>query len=189
MNPKALGATVLCGLALMAITASSANATTLEVGGVAKNASVSLEWSLRAPVTFEDTFGTAANTCTVSLVRASTSSPFTGTTVSAVVNAMSFGNCAEGNPTPDALGTITIERIGTTTNGTVRLSGTKLTVPSFFGTLTCTASNTDIGILTGVASGNSQLDGSGVLSCTVIGTMKFQWPMVATSPAGLGVTS
>ena len=38
-------------------------------------------------------------------------------------------------------------------------------MPSPFGTLTCTTSNTDIGTLTGVKEGNATMDINAVLNC------------------------
>jgi hypothetical protein len=187
MKAKSLASAILAAAFALAITTSCASATTLEVGGVAKNASVSVEGSLRSPVVFEDTFGNGANGCTVSSLKFATST-LTGATVGGPVTTMGFSGCTNGPPTVDALGSLTIERIGSTTNGTVRSTGLKLTVPSPFGTLTCTTSGTDIGTVTGVASGKAPMDLSGVLPCTIIGTMKFQWPFVTTSPSGLGVT-
>ncbi len=186
---KILGVAAVAAMALMAF-ASTASATTLEVGGVAKNASVSLEATIASggSALLTDTFGATANTCTTSVVKGSTSSPFTGTTVGGPISTLSFSNCSEGNPTVDAAGSLTVERIGTTTNGTVKSTGAKVTVPSFFGTLTCTTSSTDIGTLTGVASGSAKFDINAVLSCTVIGTAKWSGTYTVTSPAGLGVT-
>ncbi len=175
MKPKVLGLVVLSAMALMALTASSATATTIAVNGVTKNSEVTLEAIIASggSALLTDTFGATANTCTSSSVKAHTVSPFTGTTVGGPITTLSFSSCSEGNPTVDATGSLTVERIGTTINGTVRSSGAKVTVPSFFGTLTCTTSNTDIGTVTGAMSGSAHLDLNAVLSCTVIGTAKW----------------
>jgi hypothetical protein len=102
---------------------------------------------------------------------------------------LNWSNCSEGNPTVDAAGTLSVERIGTTINGTVRSSGAKVTVPSFFGTLTCTTENTDLGTLTGTTntSANATMDINAVLSCTGIGTAKWTGTYTVTSPKGLNV--
>jgi hypothetical protein len=165
--------------------------TTLEVGGVAQNKEVKTIASIASGSSWllTDTAGFAANTCTASTLEGHTESPFTGTTVSGPVTSLSFSSCTEGNPTVESLGTLSVERIGTTTNGTVRSNGAKIKVPSFFGNLTCTTSNTDIGTLTGVASGKAKLDLSAVLSCTVLSTAKLSGTYTVTTPEGLGVTS
>ncbi len=186
---KILGVVAVAAMAAMAF-ASTASATTLEVGGVARNAAVSIEATLAsgASTILTDTFGVPANTCTTSTLKGSTSSPFSGTTVGGPISTWDTSNCLEGNWTTDATGTLSVERIGTTTNGTVRSSGAKFTVPSPFGTLTCTTSNTDIGTLTGVASGAAKLDLNAVLSCTVIGTAKWSGTYTLTGAnAALGV--
>jgi hypothetical protein len=186
---KMLGVVAAAALALMAF-ASTASAATLEVGGVAKNASVSLEATIAAggSALLTDTFGATANTCTTSVVKGSTSSPFSATTLSGPLSTLTFSSCSEGNPTTDAAGTLSVERIGVTTNGTVRSNGAKVTVPSFFGTLTCTTSNTDVGTLTGVSSGNAKFDINAVLSCTGIGTAKWSGTYTLTGAnAALGV--
>jgi hypothetical protein len=190
MKLKLLGAVVLATMGLTVIGSSSAMATTLEVGGVTKNASVSMEWSLKFVVIWRDTFGVTANSCTASTVKGSTVSPFTGATVGGPLSTLTFSSCSEGNPTTDAAGTLSVERIGSTTNGTVRSNGAKVTVPSFFGTLTCTTSNTDIGTITGVSSGNATVDIKGVTSCTVVGTTVIEAVYAITGAnAALGVTA
>jgi hypothetical protein len=62
-------------------------------------------------------------------------------------------------------GTLSIEAISGTTNGTLRSNGATVTVPSPFGTLTCTTSNTDIGTLTGTSSFIAVIDVNAVLNC------------------------
>ncbi len=188
MSRIVFGLTVLSAMALAFAT--TASATTLEVGGTAKNSEVTVEATLASGSSglLTDTFGVAAITCTSSTVKGHTSSPFTGTTVGGPLTALSVGACSEGLTTVDTAGSFTIERIGTTTNGTVRSTGAKITAPSFFGVLTCTTSNTDIGTLTGVASGKGKLDINAVISCTVIGTTKLSATYTVTSPEGLGVT-
>lgn len=172
--------------------ASKASATTLEIGGVAQNKSVSLEttFSVGGSFLITDTSTVIANTCTSSALKGSTSSPFSGSVIAGPFTSMSWTNCTEGNPTVDAAGSFIIERIGATTNGTVRWTGTKVTVPSPFGPLTCTTSNTDIGTFTGVASTSAHgiIDVSAVIACTVIGTARWTGQYLFTVPTGLGVT-
>jgi hypothetical protein len=183
---------VLTALALATLGGvSTASATTLEVGGLAKNGEVAFETSLKSGTSLLETAtgGGLLNTCAASTLKGHTSSPFTGTTVGGPVTVLSYGTCTEGTPTVDATGSLTVELIGKTTNGTVRLNGTKTTIPSVFGVITCTTSNTDIGTLTGAASGIATLDINAVLSCTVYGSVQMSGTYTVTSPTGLGVTT
>lgn len=180
----------LTTLLSLLVFAADASATTLEVNGVAKNSSVTIEAALPGGVSMllTDTGNVAANTWAVAPLVMKTST-FTGTTVGGSITGMSFTTGTEGNVTVDTAGSFSIERIGTTTNGTLRWSGSKLTIPSFFGPLTCTTSNTDIGTLSGVAAGNAKVIVNAVLPCTVIGTAKLSGTYTVTNPLGLGVTS
>jgi hypothetical protein len=175
MKSKVIGPILLFAIALMALTANSATATTIAVGGVTQTKAVTLEATIASggSALLTDTSNFTANTCTTSFVKVSDSTAFTGTTVSGPISTLSFSNCSEGNPTVDAAGTLSVERIGTTANGTVRSNGAKITVPSFFGTLTCTTSSTDIGTVTGALSGSAHLDVNAVLSCTVTGSARW----------------
>jgi hypothetical protein len=185
---------VLAALALAALAgASSASATTLELAGAAQNKSVSIEATLIPGGSSQqtETFGALVGTCTASTIKWATVTPFSGTTVSGPISSWSWSSCTEGTTVVDAAGTLSIERIGTTTNGTVRSNGTKFTTQSFFGTLACSTSNTDIGTLTGVGKGteHAKLDINAVLSCTVVGSVKWSGVYTITSPTGLGVTA
>jgi hypothetical protein len=189
MNPKTLGLILVSAIASMALFASNAMATTIEKGGAAQTSSVTIEATLNSSSwLLTDTAGFLANTCSASTLKWSTSSPFTGTTVSGPVSTLSSSSCTNGTPTLDAAGTLSIEHVPGTTKGTVRSTGTKTTVPSPFGTLTCTTSNTDIGMLTGVPSSTGVLDIFAVLSCTVIGTAKWSGTYVITT-SGIGVVA
>jgi hypothetical protein len=191
---KQLKKITLAAMAVLAITAlagaSSASATTLEIGGVAQNKSVAVEMTLASGASFleTDTFGNFLNTCTSSTIKWATGSPFSGTTVGGPVSTLSWTNCAEGNTVVHAAGSLSVERIAATTNGTVRSTGAKITTASVFGTITCTTSNTDIGTLTGLASGHAKLDFNAVVPCTLIGSAKWSGTYTVTSPTGLGVT-
>jgi hypothetical protein len=192
---KILGVAAVAALALMAF-ASTASATTLETTGKAINAAETLEATIAkgGSALLTDTFGASANTCTSSTVKGTTVSPFTGTTVGGPISTLSWTNCTQGDPVVEKNakgepenGTLSVERIGSTTNGTVRSTGARVTVPSPFGTLLCTTSNTDVGTLTGVATGNASFDINAVLSCTVIGTAKWSGTYTITGGEGLGV--
>jgi hypothetical protein len=164
---KILGVAAVAAMALMAF-ASTASATTLETNGVIQSGAVTISSSLSGSATLKDTSGTFANTCTASSVSGTTT-VFTGTRVSGPISALSFSSCTHEKVVVDEKGSLSVERIGSTTNGTVRSTGAKVTVPvTIFGgivTATCTTNETDIGTLTGKASGTSSIDISAVLNC------------------------
>jgi hypothetical protein len=189
---KILGVVAVAALALMAF-ASTASATTLEVGGVTKNEAITIKASVSGSALLTDTSGFFANTCTKSSVEGTTASPFTGTTVGGPINTLTFESCTEDakeKVVVDAAGSLSVAAITGTTNGTVSSSSAKVTTPSPFGKLTCvTASGgTDIGKLTGVSSGSATMDISAVLNCGAI-TAKWTGTYTVTSPSGLGVES
>jgi len=174
---------------------SSASATTLEVKGVPKNESLSFKFTLKAGTSMllTDTAGFFANTCTSSTKEGKTEGPFTGASVGGALSTLSFGTeatrCTEGAITVDAGGRLSASSIAGTTNGTVKSSNAKVTVPSALGLLTCTTpiEGTDIGTLTGVASGAATIDINGVMNCGI--TAKWIATYTVTSPEGLGVVS
>jgi hypothetical protein len=186
-----LGLIAAAALSLMAF-AGTASATTLEKGGVTQSGSVAIEATLKSGTSalLSDTSGFFGNTCTNSTVAGSTSVK-TGTAVEGPISTLSWGSiatpCKEGNPTVDTKGGLAVKRIGTTTNGTVESWLTEVTVPSAFGLLTCTTSifGTDLGTLTGVASGNATMDVNAVLACGI--DMKWTATYTVTGPVGLGV--
>jgi hypothetical protein len=193
---KILGLVACAALALMAF-ASTASATTLEEKGVAKNSAVTIKASLKSgsSALLNDTSGFFANTCTGSTVEGTTekdsSGDFTGPTVGGAISGLTFKPCTREEVVVDTKGSLSVASISGTTNGTVRSIGAKVTVPSPFGLLTCvTASGegTDIGTLTGVASGQATMDISAALNCGSI-TAKWTGTYVVTSPEGLGVVS
>jgi hypothetical protein len=134
-----------------------------------------------------ETFGISANTCTNYHETKHTVAPYTTPRVGMAFTQLTISGCTQGNPAVDSGGSTTVERISGTSNGTVRSTGTKVTWPSPFGTLTCTTNNTDIGTLTGSASGNANIDLNGVISCTVVGTAKLSGTLVLTSPHAVTV--
>jgi hypothetical protein len=192
MRLKIFGPAALAAMALMAFTASSATATTLEVKGTKQTSTVTWIWSFAGVgLLFEDTSGLVLNTCTASTAEGKDSTATTGTTVSGPVSSLTFSSCTEGSITVDAAGSISIENISGTTNGTVRSIGMKFTTPSPLGTLTCVTAaspGTDIGTLTGVASGKAKVDINAALNCGII-TARWVDVYVLTGPEGLGVTS
>jgi uncharacterized protein (DUF2141 family) len=170
---KILGLVAMAALALMAF-ASTASATTLYTNGVKQTGAVTIHATLEGSAVLKDTSNTFANTCTESTVEGTTTS-FTGTTVGGPINTLTFSKCTHEKVVVDEAGSLTVERIGTTDNGTVRSTGAKVTVPvTILGsvvTATCTTSNTDIGTLTGsttttyTAPGQSDMDINAVLNC------------------------
>ncbi|HWC48778.1 MAG TPA: hypothetical protein VG448_07850 [Solirubrobacterales bacterium] len=190
---KILGVVAVAALALMAF-ASTASATTLETKGVAVNSAETIEATLAsgASALLTDTNNVSANTCTSSTVKGTTakdsSGDFTGPVVEGPISTLTWSNCTQGNPTAELNGTLSVENISGTTNGTVRSNGAKVKVPSFFGTLTCTTSNTDIGKLNGVKEGNATFTINAVLTCTVIGSAKWSGTYTITT-ANLGVSA
>lgn len=182
---------VLAALAIAALAGvSSASATTLETKGVAENAAITLKTSIVSggSLVQSDTSGVSANTCASSALEGTTSA-VTGSEVNGSISALSWSNCTHGNPTADAMGSFIIMNISGTTNGTVRWNGSKWTIPSVFGTITCTTSNTDIGTLEGVKEGTAHLAINAVFSCSVIGSLQWSGTYTFTGPADLGVTA
>jgi hypothetical protein len=204
---KILGVVAVAAMALMAF-ASTASATTLEIGGVKQTGPVTIHATLEPGTTalLSATGGGLANTCTESTVHGETTSPFTGTTVkgpitdkvvegTTVVNGLSFSKCTKETIVVDLGGELSIENIAGTTNGTVRSIGAKVTVPSFFGALTCVTAaspGTDIGTLTGKAktTEHATMDINAVLNCGFfLPSAKWEGFYTVTTPTGLGVAS
>jgi hypothetical protein len=189
---KILGGVAVTVLALTA-SASTAWATTLEIKGVKQTGVITIQASLKAGTSLlhTDTSGFFLNTCTVSTIQGRDSTKTTGTRVEGPIEVLSFGTaatpCTEGNPLVHARGNFSVEWIKSTTNGTVRWHSGDVTTPSPFGTLTCTTppEGTDIGILTGVASGKATLNVNAVLNCGI--TTRLIGTYTVTSPEGLGV--
>jgi len=188
---KMLGLAAVAAMALMAIGAGSASATTLEVKGVAQNSAVEITASLKTGTSalLQTTSGAFANTCTASHVSGKTTS-FSGATVGGPIASLTFTSCTSSPVVVDAAGSLTVERIGATTNGTVRSSGAKVTVPSpLGGTLTCvTGEGTDIGTLTGVKEGNATMDINAVLNCGFLAPSSTWTGTYTVTTANLGVT-
>jgi hypothetical protein len=189
---KVLGLAAVAAMALTVIGTGTASATTLEVGGAIKNESVLIAASLEPGTSslLQTTSGQFANTCTNSYIFAETTT-VAGANVSGPVSVMSFTNCTTSPVVVDAKGSLSVERIGSTTNGTVRSSSANVTVPSpLGGTLTCvTGEGTDIGTLTGVKGGNATIDINAVLNCGFLSPSTiWEASYTVTSPAGLGVT-
>ena len=189
---KMLGLAAVAAMALTAFTAGSASATTLEENGSTVNSSVTIEASLKSGTSaiLSRTDGSLANTCTTSVVKGATESPFTGTTVTGPISTLTFTNCTR--PVEAHLnGKLHVQHIASTTNGTVSSSGAEVTVGSPFGTLNCkTGGGVDLGTLTGVASGNAEMHINAVLNCGfLVPSASWKGTYVVTTPFGLGVSA
>jgi hypothetical protein len=168
---KMFGLVAVAALALMAF-ASTASATTLETNGLKKAEAITIEASLNGSATLSDTSNTFANTCKTSTVEGKDSTAFTATgtkPISGPVSTLSFGGCTHEEVKVDKPGSLSVEWISGTTNGTVRSTGAEVTVPATIGssiiTVNCTTSGTDIGTLKGVKEGTATMEISAVLNC------------------------
>ncbi|MDQ2630557.1 MAG: hypothetical protein M3Y75_06230 [Actinomycetota bacterium] len=188
---KMLGVAAIAAMAMTAFAAGSASATTLEVGGVAQNGAVTVTESLKTSTStyISRTDGSLANTCDVSNLTAKTVSPFTGSTVTAQVESLSFVNCTRP---------VTVHKTGTLhfqhtsgTNGTVTWSGSEITVSSIFGTLNCqTGAGSNVGTLTGSASGHAVVHYSAVFNCGMfMPSGSWKGTYAVTTPTGLGLVA
>jgi hypothetical protein len=183
-SPEGLGATS---------TLPPPSPTALEVAGVSRNESIAITASANSSILLSAKGGGFANTCTASTLEGKTDEPFSGSTVGGKISVLTFKKCTEdlrGEVVVDEAGSLTVEHIDGATNGTVRSTGAKVTTPSPFGTLTCTTGNTDIGTLTGVASGNATMDVNAALICGFfLPSAEWEGSYVVTSPEALGVNS
>jgi hypothetical protein len=168
-----LAGVVGASLALLAL-ASTASATTLETNGVKKTEAITFEAALKSGTSLlvKDTTGTSGpfgNTCVNSTLLSKDSTATTGAAVSGPLS-IGFGQCTHPFPNVDKPGTLSVEWIKGTTNGTVRWDGGEVTMPvTILGsvvTVTCKTSNTDLGTLTGTGSGGtSTIDVNAVVNC------------------------
>jgi hypothetical protein len=192
---KMLGLAAVAAMALMAVTAGSASATTLEVGGVAKNESITMTASNEGSITLSDTEGTQANTCSTSDAHGETVSPFSGAKVTVKLTELSFTTCTRSPVTVTSPGGLLIEWESGTTSGNVYSESADVDVPTTFGfSVTCTtlASGTKIGTLDGKASTSEHatLTISAVLSCGfLLPSASWTGSYKVTTPTGLGVVS
>jgi len=191
MNRLKTMAMVAVMAGVMAAVPSPAGATTLEVKGVAQAGAVELTASMEVAFSMllQSTSGAFANTCTASHFSTKTTS-YTGATVGGPINTLTYTSCTTSPVVVDEAGSFSIERIGTTTNGTVRSSGTKTTVPSpLGGTLTCvTGEGVDLGTLRGVKEGSATLEIRAVINCGFLAP-SVNWSASYTiTTSGVGVT-
>jgi hypothetical protein len=188
---KMLGLAAVAALAFTAFAASSASATTLEVGGVTQNGAVTISASLEpgTSATLARTDGTLANTCTASTIHGTTS-VFTGTKVTGPASSLTLEACTR-LVTVHKAGQLYLEHETGTTNGTLFSENAEITVSTSFGTVNCkTGTGTDIGTLTGVASGSATLHFDAVLNCGfLLPSATLKGVYTVTSPQGIGVSA
>jgi hypothetical protein len=186
----ALASAALASAALaMAMLAATASATTLETNGLKQSGAIELLASRNTSLTLKDTSGTFANTCTSWTFAFKDSTAATGSRVSGPLSAMGFSQCTHEPIVVDLPGSLNIEAIKGTTNGTVRWNGGKWTYPvTIFGgvvTATCVTSETDIGTLTGASSGTSTIDINGVITCgSFLPSARWEGRVSLTTTAG-----
>jgi hypothetical protein len=191
---KMLGIAAMSAMAMMAVSAGTAAATTLEVNGSTTNHRVDISASLAAGASLPLTStsgGTLFNTCTESTVGGHTTSPYTGTAVKGPITTLTFTGC-KNNVTPHLYGTLTIEHIKGTTNGTLRSTGAEVTSYStIFGTyLNCkTGEGTHLGTLAGAGTGkHASMHVNAALNCGITSAL-WSGTYTVTSPTGLGVSA
>jgi hypothetical protein len=196
---KMLGLAAVAAMALTAVTAGSASATTLEVGGVAKNSAITIAASAASTITLSDTAGFSANRCSVSSVHGTTS-VFSGTKVTGSLSTtagvgLSFGTCEVSPVTVESPGGLYIEHEASNTSGIVFSENTAVTWNTSFGFhVTCTtpASGRGIGTLDGVGSSSAHatMTIAAVLSCGfLLPSASWSATYKISTPTGLGVTS
>ncbi|MDX6635911.1 MAG: hypothetical protein QOF06_2114 [Solirubrobacterales bacterium] len=188
-----LGLTTAAVFALIAFAGvGPAAATTLEVGGVAKNSSVAMTTTLKTATSLiiKDEFGTTTDTCTGSTIKGQTEGTFTGASVGGKLSQFTLTGCTHITVTISLGGFSHTWTSGT--NGEVRYSGVEITVQStFFGAsaLCKFGFGTAWGIIKGLASGKSIVDIVSKLNCGILGTATVTGTYLVTSPEGLGVVS
>lgn len=205
MKLKMIGLVALSALTTMVFAASASANTTLETGAVTQNGSLTLTMSL-TPNTSSITSltdGSFANTCTESHMHWITT-VFTGTVVTGPLtghtahekstglkpsDGMSFGGCTRPVTVHDP-GTLEIDHIEGTTNGTVYWENGEVTESSPIGTLTCkSGGTTHLGTLTGTASAHATFHIHAVINCGFFApSMTWQATYTVTTPTGLGVS-
>jgi len=190
---KTISLTVAAATALLAVIGSaSASATTLEVGGVAKNSSVTVKMSLASGTSFliKDSAGTTTDTCTTSETSFATESPYTGTEVSGAVQNFTFGNCSHTTVVIKK-GWAIFKALSGTRSDWFSLGAEVTIVSTTFGAsaICKTGLGTTLGEYTGVKSGKGTFDINGSVNCGILGTSSWTGTYTATSPEGLGVVS
>jgi hypothetical protein len=199
-----LGLAAVSATAFMAF-ASTASATTLEVGGTAKNESVSISSSLATGTSaiLKSTSGSTENTCTTSSVEGSTAKPFTAEvtkqnprgSIGGPISTLSWSNCTR-SVTVHSKGDLEVAWTSGT-NGTLYSKNAEVTVGApIVGYLICvtSAEGTQIGTATGVTKAQEEAEPpikhaaihiSANLDCGISGVWTGTYTV--TSPTGLGI--
>jgi hypothetical protein len=193
---KILGIAAVAALALMAF-ASSASATTLEIKGAKQTTEVKLEATLASGTSavLTNTPESFGNTCSVSTVAGKTEKTFTTAgsgPIGGPITSLGFSKCTHETVKVNTNGTLSVEWIKGTTNGTVKSTGASVTTPvALFGgttNVTCTTNATDLGTITGSKEGNATMDINAVLNCgALLPSALWKGTYTVTSPLGLGV--
>jgi hypothetical protein len=187
---KILGLAAVSAMALAGI-AATASATTYEIKKVTQNKSVTFVASLEEGTSalVQTTTGGFASTCTSSKLSAETLSPFSANSIGGPITELFFSSCTNEKVEVHKPGSLSVAWKAGTTHGTLTSSQTEIRFPSPFGTLSCsTGAGTDIGVLTGVASGQATIDIKAVINCGfLVSSALWEASYVVTSPEGLGV--
>ncbi|HEY3435491.1 MAG TPA: hypothetical protein VGK41_07535 [Solirubrobacterales bacterium] len=189
---KMLGLAALSAMALMAISAGTASATQLEVGGAPSASPITITASLDPESTalLSTTSGSLSNTCKESHVHG-TAPNGSSAKVTGPISSLTFGKCDPEGVTVHKNGNLYVEWNGGT-NGDVFSEEAEVTVPTTSGiTANCKTQNgTTIGELTGVKSGHATMHIKAVLNCGfLLPSATWSGTYIVTSPTGLGVTS
>lgn len=189
MKIKVLGLVAVAVMAISLFSAAGASATTLEENGTAKNSSIFFNTELISTAVIQLTGGSSANSCLFGYINGLTSA-YTGSQVSGSVTGLRLTQCKTEPIVVDKTGSFSIEWINGTTNGTVRLAGLEMTVPSPIGSLNCkTGEGVDVGTLTGVKTGFATLDFKAVVNCGIFAPSATWSGTYSVSTPNLGVTS
>jgi hypothetical protein len=136
---RVIGAAVAAATTILAITAGTASATTLEISGVAQNQAVTIEASATEAIVLAKTDGSEDISCAESHLN-TTTSVFSGTKVTGALSQLTFKKCSRESVVVDAAGQWLIEHEAGTTKGKVFWENFQITVPTSFGfSVTCTA--------------------------------------------------
>jgi hypothetical protein len=193
---KMLAAAAVAAMALMGVAAGSASATTLAINHVPQTSAVTITASLTSgtTATLKTTDSkTLVDTCSGSHVHGTTTSPFTGATVTGNVESLAWEKCSHTTDTIAGKGGklhITTTSGG---NGTVTSSGAEVTVKSttFGVSVVCkTGEGTHIGTFTGAptTTGHAEMDIDATVDCGLF-SAKWEGTYIVTSPTGLTAVS
>lgn len=177
---------------MMSIGVGVASATTIEVGGVAQNKTVSITITNTASSTvlFKDTTSVSVATCTGSELFGASQTPFSASSVVIKLAVLSFTGCSH---TLHVLKPGKLSVAWTSgTNGTLVSSEAEMTVFSTaLGTsFVCkTGTGTNIGTITGVKTSEAVFDLAAVTECGLLGSIAWGGSYRVTAPEGLGVVN